>query len=67
MENNQNRTDLSDIVNMVRETIPVASKNSVLVALLQKSNKNYWNVLIGEDNDIKIELNNQAHNMYKDN
>ena len=66
MENNQNRTVLSDIVNMVRETISVASKNSVLVTLLQKSNKNYWNVLIGEDNDIKIELNNQAHNMYKE-
>ena len=67
MENNQNRTVLSDIVNMVRETIPVASKNSVLVALLQKSIKNYWNVLIGEDNDIKIELNIQAHYMHKDN
>ena len=50
MENNQNRTDLSDIVNMVRETIPVASKNSVLVALLQKSNKNYWNVLMEKIN-----------------
>ena len=47
MENNQNRTDLSDIVNMIRETIPVASKNSVLVALLHESNKNYWNVLRG--------------------
>ena len=51
---------------MVRETIPVASKNSVLVALLHESN-NYWNVLNVEDNDIKIELNIQAHNMHKDN
>ena len=67
MENNQNRTDLSYIVNMVRETIPVASKNSVLEALLHESNKNYWNVLNVEDNDIKVELNIQAHNMHKDN
>ena len=67
MENNQNRTDLSYIVNMVRETIPVASKNSVLEALMHESNKNYWNVLNVEDNDIKVELNIQAHNMHKDN
>ena len=52
---------------MVRETIPVASKNSVLEALLHESNKNYWNVLNVEDNDIKVELNIQAHNMHKDN
>jgi len=44
MENNQYRTDLSEIVNMVRKTIPAASKKSVFVALLQESNKNYWNV-----------------------
>lgn len=67
MENNQYRTDLSDIVNIVRETIPAASKKLVFVALLQESNKNNWNVLNEEDNEIKIELNIQDYNMHKDN
>jgi len=39
-DDNTYKTDLSDIVTMVRKTIPAASKKSVFVALLQESNKN---------------------------
>lgn len=51
------KTELADIVSKVRVVLPEASASTIFVALLQESNKNYWNVTNDENKNIIIELN----------